>query len=176
MDIFDGSALLNLIKMSLFSLVAGLTGSITTLITGYIWDSAPAVYTLIWLMVGDWILGMWIAIQCSYRLHAYKETLNPKKRAEYTKRKFSIAKFFAIIFSLVFGLWILAISWNLSKSNSIYAFLPGFVYFAFTGAYVLSTYRKATYLGFFSKDFLEILEEKLHIRNLVGKSKDKKEG
>lgn len=164
MDFLQSSVLFNFLKGGSVSIIMGVIAAFTTFITNYVWDSPEAVWTMVSLMIGNWVMEMYISIQASYILRRDKEKITPKKRAELNKIKFSIAKTYGIVFSLVLSFWLLSISWNLSKANPIYYFLPGFTYGVFTGAYVVSVYRKLTHFGFFPKNAVDTLKEKLSLK------------
>lgn len=161
MNFFEGAVIINFLKSSLVSMVLAGMAAITTFITNYVWDDAKAVWVLVSLMTGNWAMDMAISIHASYILSRDKEYIAPKKRAELKKRKFSVTRTFGIVFSLVIAFWLLGIAWGLSKANPVYYFMPGFVYGGFSGAYVVSVYKNLTYLGFFPKDVVRTLKEKL---------------
>lgn len=161
MNFFEGTVIINFLKSSLVSMIMGAIAAITTFITSYVWDSSQAVWTLVSLMIGNWAMEMYIGVHASYVLSRDKEYISPKKRAELKKRKFTVTRTFGIVFSLVLAFWLLGLAWNLSKANPMYYFMPGFVYGGFSGAYVVSVYKNMTYLGFFPKDVVRTLKEKL---------------
>jgi hypothetical protein len=47
----------------------------TSFITNYIWDSHEAVYTLVSLMILDWITGVFLAIRASCYLKSFKRNV-----------------------------------------------------------------------------------------------------
>ena len=152
-------------KMASQTLIGALVGSLTTFITSYVWDSAEAVYTLIFLMVFNWGISAYLSIKCSMILKFQKEILKPKQRIALTKKKFSMLKFVGIMGAIIVAFCLLGVSWNISKANPLFYFLPGFVYGGFATGYLISLGKNLTDAGFFSQTFLDILKEKLKIKN-----------
>ncbi len=136
--------------------------ALTTFITSYIWDSSAAVFTLMSLMLCDWVIGVTLAIRATLILK-YGGKLTSERKAELNKRKFSSKKAPRIFVAIPLAFWILSISWNLSKANPLYYPLPGIVYGGFTGTYLMSLWENLTELGFFSKDFLALIKDKFDV-------------
>ncbi len=137
----------------------------TTFVTSYIWDSSEAVYTLISLMLGDWILGVSLSLKASYLLKFKKYSLTSQEISKFNKRKFSSARFPRIFVSILMSLFMLAISWHLAKYNVLYTFLPAFMYGGITGTYLISLVENVAEFGLLSQDLVSTLKEKLNPMN-----------
>ncbi len=134
----------------------------TTFVTSYVWDTPQAIYTLLALMIGDWVLGVSLALRASYLLAFKKKALTLTQIEKLTKRRFSSTRAPRIFVSIVVSLFLLAISWHLAKSNIIYTFLPAFIYGGITGTYLVSLIENGAEFGLFSKEFVALLKEKLN--------------
>ncbi len=137
----------------------------TTFVTSYIWDSSGAVYTLVTLMIGDWVLGVSLALKATYTLTFKKSELTLDEIAKLHKRKFSSTRFPRIFVSILMSLFMLAISWHLAKYNILYTFLPAFMYGGITGTYLISLVENVAEFGLISKDLVFVLKEKLNPLN-----------
>ncbi len=144
---------------SFFAFIAWLTA----FINHYVWDSSDAVYALFSLMLFDWVLGVSLAIRATFVLSKFREKLTPEKIIEYEKRRFSSSKFPRIFVTIPVAFWLLSVAWNLSKAHTIFIPLPSIVYGGFAGAYVVSLWENLTEMGFFSKEVLILVKEKLDI-------------
>ncbi len=137
----------------------------TTFITAYIWDTAESVYTLMALMIGDWVLGVWLALRASYYLRFKKDTLTLAQISQLSKRRFTSTRAPRIFVSIAISLFLLSISWHLAKSNVLYTFLPAFIYGGVAGTYFVSLIENVAEFGLLSKDIVAALKEKLNPLN-----------
>lgn len=164
----------------LFSTILGLKSTIiniwiafifafTTFITAYIWDSSEAVYTLLALMIGDWVLGVSLSIKASFSLMYKKGQMTLQEVELLGKRRFSSTRFPRIFVAIPISLFILSISWHLAKSNALYTFLPAFIYGGLTGTYLVSLIENIAEFGLLSRDIVALLKEKLNPVNWLKK-------
>jgi len=143
--------------------------SFTSFITSYIWDSSAAIYTLLILMLGDWVLGVTLAVKASCLLRYQKATIPPDKLQSIINRRFSSSRFPRIFVAMPLALFVLSISWNLAKSNAVYYFLPSVVYGGFSGTYFVSLIENVSEFGLISKDIIIVIKERLNPVNWVKK-------
>lgn len=153
----------------------------STFITGYIWDSPAAVYTLLSVMLFDWTLGTGLALRASWKLKRsegfggalerfFPKTDLPVEEVEqYSKRSFSSARFPRIFVAIPLSLGVLAISWNLAKHNPLFYIIPPVIYGGISGAYFTSLLENAAEFGLFSKELISIVKNKINPINWVKK-------
>ncbi len=134
----------------------------TTFITSYIWDDAQAVYTLLALMIGDWILGVSLSIKASFLLLYKKGSLTMDELNLLGKRRFSSTRFPRIFVAIPISLFMLSISWNLAQSNALYTFLPPFIYGGLTGTYLVSLIENVAEFGLIPKELVVTLKDRLN--------------
>lgn len=127
-----------------WSSIAALCASVTTFITGYIWDSPSAIYTLWTLMFVDWITGIMAAIQTK----TFTSTRMPRM----------VLYFF--LTSVILGL-----SWNLSKSSWVFYPLPAIIFGGFCSVYFISLLENSTKLGVIPAKLRDILVERFGLLN-----------
>jgi len=120
-------------------------------------------------MLGDWALGVTLAIKASFLLKYRLNTIPAEKLEAIKKRQFSSTRFPRIFVSMPLALYVLGVSWNLAKSNEIYYFLPSIIYGGFTGTYFVSLIENVSEFGLLSKDLIVVVKEKLNPVNWVKK-------
>jgi len=123
-------------------------GSLTSFITGYVWDTAPAVYTLWSLMAADWLTGI----------------LKSMKKKEFSSyRLFRMPLYFAAVSFL------LSISWWIEKGSSLFFFLPSIVIAGFYSVYFTSLLENLGELGLLPKTLVSLLRKKFGLKALIEK-------
>ncbi len=142
----------------------------TTFITSYIWDTSESVYTLIALMIGDWVLGVSLSLRAGYLLLYKKGQFSLQEIELLGKRRFSSTRFPRIFVAIPISLFLLSISWHLAMANPLYTFLPAFIYGGLTGTYLVSLIENVSEFGLLPKDVVQLLKEKLNPLNWVKKS------
>lgn len=126
---------------------------ITTFISGYIWDSPTAIWTLWALMGADWATGI------------IKSMKN---------KKFVSYKIFRMPLYFIATSFALSISWWLSKSSILFTILPSIVYGGFASVYFVSMLENLGELGFLPKTLISVLKARFGLKAIVEKW-DKKE-
>jgi len=135
-----------------FTSTFAITGGLTTFITGYVWDSYQAVYTLYALMIGDWITGI-IKSMSSGNFESYKILRMPL---------FFLATTF-----------ILSISWWMAKSNMLFYLLPGLVMTGLYSVYFVSLLENLGEIGFLPKSLVSTLRKRFGLKALIDMTKTK---
>lgn len=133
---------------------AALIGVLTTFITGYMWDSPSAVWTLWSLMSADWATGI------------FKSWKN---------KSFVSYKLFRMPLYFVATSFILSISWWMAKGSPIFYLLPGLVIGGFYAIYFVSLLENLGELNLIPKSLVNVLKDKFGLKVLVEKymSKEK---
>lgn len=122
--------------------------ALITLISGYIYDSADAVYTLWALMAFDWLTGIARAIKL-------KELISFKL--------FRMPIYF-IATSLILGL-----SWWMAKSSTLFLLLPGIVLGGFYSVYFISLLENLSDLQLLPKKLVYIIKRRFGLKYLSDK-------
>jgi hypothetical protein len=133
-----------------FALVA----TLTTFITGYMWDSAEAVWTLWALMGFDWFTGIGKSIK-SGSFVSYKVFRMP-------------------IYYLATSC-IISLSWHMSKGNIVFIPLPAIAMGGFYAVYFSSLIENIAELGWLPKRATDLLKRfgmKVVIDKYFNKDKD----
>ena len=123
-------------------------GVLTTFITGYMWDTASAVYTLWALMLADWFTGIWKSMK---------------------KGEFNSYRFWRMPIYFVATSFILSISWWIEKGSMLFFFLPSIVMAGFYGVYLTSFFENCGELGLLPKPLVSILRKKFGLQALIKK-------
>lgn len=123
-------------------------GALTTFITGYMWDTASAVYTLWALMGADWFTGVWKSMK---------------------KGEFNSYRLFRMPLYFVATSFILSICWWVEKSNVLFFFLPSVIMAGFYGVYLTSFFENCGELGLLPKPLVSILRKKFGLQALIKK-------
>lgn len=123
-------------------------GALTTFITGYMWDTASAVYVLWALMGADWLTGI----------------IKSMKKGEFNSYRFWRMPLYFVATS-----FILSISWWIAKSSLIFFFLPSIVMAGFYGVYLTSFFENCGELGLLPKPLVGILRKKFGLQALIKK-------
>lgn len=132
---------------SITSLVA-IGGALTTFITGFIWDSPSAVWTLWALMAADWVTGVYKSMR---------------------KKEFISYKLFRMPLYFIATSFLLGISWWMAKGSVMFALLPGIVIAGFYSVYFLSLAENLGEIGLLPKTLVEILKNKFGLKVLINK-------
>lgn len=129
--------------------------ALITLISGYIYDSPDAVYTLWILMIIDWITGISRAIK-------FKELTS--------------YKLFRMPLYFVATSVILSLSWWIAKGSPIFTLLPGIVLGGFYSVYFISLLENLSDLNLLPKQLVYVIEKRFGIKSIIDKYfKDDKE-
>lgn len=123
-------------------------GALTTFITGYMWDTASAIYTLWALMGADWLTGV----------------LKSMKKGEFNSYRFWRMPIYFVATS-----FILSISWWIEKGSMLFFFLPSIVMAGFYGVYLTSFFENCGELGLLPKPLVSILRKKFGLQALIKK-------
>jgi phage-related holin len=123
-------------------------GALTTFITGYMWDTASAVYTLWALMGADWLTGIFKSMK---------------------KGVFNSYRFWRMPIYFVATSFILSISWWISKSSTLFFFLPSIVMAGFYGVYLTSLLENCGELELLPKSLVRLLNSKFGLQALIKK-------
>lgn len=124
---------------------------IPSLITGYMWDSTSAIYTLWALMTADFITGVWKSMR--------------------SKTFVSNRVFRTPILFLVTSL-LLALSWHLSKATILFIPLPSLVYGGFCAVYLVSLCENLGELGYLPKPFVTLLKNRFGLKALIKRTEN----
>ena len=137
---------------------AALIGVLTTFITGYMWDSPSAVWTLWSLMSADWATGI------------FKSWKN---------KSFVSYKLFRMPLYFVATSFIISISWWMAKGSMLFGLLPGLVMAGFYSVYFISILENLGEIGLLPKTLVKVLKERFGLKVIVDKyfkqEEDKKE-
>lgn len=133
---------------------AALIGVLTTFITGYMWDSPEAVWTLWTLMAADWITGI------------FKSCKN---------KSFISYKLFRMPLYFVATSFLLSISWWMAKGSLIFGLLPGLVMAGFYSVYFISLLENLGEIGLLPKTLIKVLKDKFGLKVIVDKYFKKEE-
>lgn len=132
------------ITNGIFSAIAALV----TLLSGYMYDSNDAVYTLWILMVVDWFTGVSRAIK-------FKELTS--------------YKLFRMPLYFVATSVLLSIAWWMAKGSPIFALLPGIVLGGFYSVYFISLLENLSDLKLLPKKLVYAIEKRFGIKSIVDK-------
>lgn len=130
--------------------VAAIGATVTTFITGYMWDSHEAVWTL-WLLMGtDWLTGV----------------LKSMRNGEYvSNRLFRMPIYFVVTSFLI------SISWWMAKSNVVFLPIPAIAMGGFYAIYFSSLLENLGELELLPKKMVVILRKvgmKVIIKKYLG--------
>ena len=125
-----------------------LCGALTTFVTGYMWDTASAVYTLWALMGADWATGIYKSMK---------------------KGEFNSYRLFRMPVYYVATSFILSICWWIEKSNVLFFFLPSVIMAGFYGVYLTSFFENCGEIGLLPKPLVSILRKKFGLQALIKK-------
>ena len=121
--------------------------SVTTFISGYVWDSPPAIYALWALMLMDWITGIWKSC----------------KSMEFVSYKLFRMPLYFIVTS-----FLLSISWWMSKESMIFYALPSMVYGGFMSVYLLSLLENLCELELLPKPLADAVTKRFGLKSVIG--------
>jgi phage-related holin len=110
--------------------LAAIVGGLTTFITGFIWDSPSAVWTLWALMAADWISGIYKSMK---------------------KKEFVSYRLFRMPLYFIATSFLLAISWWMAKGSFVFGILPGLVMAGFYSVYFISLLENLGEIGLLPK-------------------------
>jgi len=123
-------------------------GLMTSFITGYVWDTASAVWTLWALMLADWITGIWKSMK---------------------NKNFNSYKLFRMPLYFLATSFLLSISWWMGKGSSLFFFLPSITMAGFYSVYFTSLLENIGELGFLPKTLVSLLRKRFGLKTLVEK-------
>lgn len=130
------------------SFIAALT-SISSFITGYIYDDYKAVYFLLFLILLDFISGTAKAIKL---------------------KTFSSKRLPRILLTIISYCILLSVSWNAAKYNDLFFFLPSLIYGGLTGTLLISVFENFYFLGYLPQSIYLILKQRLKLEKLFDKT------
>ncbi len=136
------------LKSLIFNFFIAFIAAMSTFITGYMYDTPTAIYTLQFLMLVDQITGMAVAI----------------KEKNFESRKVARMILFFLTVSLSIG-----IAFNLAKANIIFYFLPSLLYGGFASTYFISLLENFAKLGYMPDALYQFIKEKLGLKALFDK-------
>lgn len=131
-----------------FNIIPVMIASITSFITGYVWDTPEAIWTLWILMLADYATGIWKSM---------------------VKKKFVSYKLFRMPVYFVVTSFTLAISWWLAKSSVFFFPLPSLVYGGFAGVYIISLLENFGELGYLPKPLVRVLKQRFGLKAIIDK-------
>lgn len=131
-----------------FNIIPVIIASITSFISGYMWDTPEAIWTLWILMLADYASGIWKSIKA---------------------KKFVSYKLFRTPIYFVVTSFVLAISWQLSKSSVLFFPLPSLVYGGFAGVYIISLLENFAELGYLPKPLVKVLEQRFGLKAVIAR-------
>lgn len=125
----------------------------TTFLTKYVWDSAGAVYFMLFLVLFDAFTGI---------MKSFKQ------------KTFSSSRLPRILVIMVVYTTLLGISWNISKYSPFYYFLPAVLYGGFIMTLLVSVFENLYILNMIPKSMYDVIKEKITIlQSLVLGAKSK---
>lgn len=136
-----------------FNFIGASIAAITTFITGYVWDSPSAIWTLWVLMGADWATGIFKSMK---------------------KKQFVSYKIFRMPLYFIATSFALAISWWLSKSSFMFIPLPSIVYGGFAAVYFVSMLENLGEIGLLPESLIAVLKSRFGLKAIADKW-DKKE-
>jgi phage-related holin len=129
-------------------------GVITSFITGFVWDSPEAVWTL-WVLMGvDWLTGIIKSVR---------------------NKEFISYKLFRMPLYFVVTSFVLGISWWMSKGSPIFFILPGLVMAGFYSVYFISLLENLGEIGLLPKGLVNVLKSRFGLKVIVDKYTNKEE-
>ena len=132
---------------------ASIIGGMSYFITKYIWDSPEAIYTLIALMVADWVTGIAKSI---------------------SNNTFEAMRIFRIPIYFIVTHFLIGISWNMAKGNTLFGFLPGVVFIGFCSVYFISVIQNLVVLKLLPKELANLIEKRASLKAIFGKKDQEK--
>ena len=135
-------------KDYVFNSIPAIIASTTSFITGYMWDSAAAVYTLWILMGADWLTGI------------IKSIIN---------KQFVSYRIFRMPLYYIATSFLMGISWWMSKTSIIFLPLPGLVIGGFYAVYFISLLENLGELGFLPKPLITALKNRFGLKSIIDK-------
>ena len=123
-----------------------------TFITGYIWDSSSAIYTLWALMAFDWATGIWAAIK---------------------QKEFVSWKLFRMPLYYFFTTVVLSLSYWISKSSLLFVLLPSAVYGGFISVYFISLLENLSAVGMLPAKLAKALKARFGLKAISEQWKKK---
>lgn len=126
--------------------------ALSTFVTGYVYDTAEAVYFMLFALLIDGITGVWVALK---------------------NGKFSSARLPRILLTMVFYCLLLALGWNAAKHNVIFSFLPAIIYGGLMTTILVSIFENVYYLGYLPKSIFNILKQRLKLNKLLESDNNK---
>lgn len=139
------------VQYSLLVTPASIVGGVSYFITKYVWDSPEAMYTLWALMLADWITGIAKSVKV---------------------KKFDVTRVFRIPIYFVATAFLIGISWNMERANSLFGFLPNMVFIGFCSVYFISIVQNLAYLELLPKELAVLIEKRASLRSLFKKNEN----
>ena len=128
----------------------------TTFLTNYVWDSAGAVYFMLFMVLFDAFTGIMKALK---------------------QGTFSSSRLPRILVIMVVYTTLLCISWNISKYSPFYSFLPSVLYGGFIVTLLISVFENLHILNMIPDRMYGVIKEKIVIlQNLFYGDKKSKGG
>jgi phage-related holin len=134
------------VKWGIFNMIPAFLLSLTTFITGYIYESAETVYILWVLMAFDWITGL---------LKSFKT------------KSFVSYRLFRMPIYFVATTLVLSLSWWLSKNSFLFTPIPGLVIGGFYSVYFISILENLGELKWLPESIITVLKNKFGLKAIV---------
>lgn len=130
------------------NIIGAFIATVTTFISGYVWDSPEAIWTLWILMGADWLTGI----------------IKSMKNKEFVSYKIFRMPLYFVATSFA-----LAISWWLSKGSILFTPLPALIYGGFCAVYFVSLLENLGELGLLPKPIVTMLKARFGLKAIIKK-------
>lgn len=141
-------------KTYLINAIPAIALALTTFITGYIYDTASAVYLLWFLMICDWTTGIW-------------KSINAKVFVSYKILRMPI---YFVATSLV-----LSLGWQMAQNSVLFIWLPGLIIGGLYSVFFISIIENLGQLGFLPKSIVALLKKRVGLKTLFDSDKKKED-
>lgn len=137
------------LKYGFINLIIGGILTISSFITGWIYDDAGAVYTLWVLMFADWGTGIYKAIK---------------------QKTFTSSRLFRMPLYFLSTTFLLAISWHIGKSQYIFQIISSFILGGFYSVYLISLIENLGELNLLPKRMVNALKNRFGFKAFLDKT------
>ena len=144
----DFSSSLLGVKTWVVNTILAAIGIITTFISNYLWDDPNAVWLLWALMGADWATGIAKSVK---------------------NKRFVSYKFWRMPLYFVATSAVLAFSWWMSKTYSVFYPLPSIAMCGFYSVYFVSILENLGEIGLLPKAFVRVLKTRFGFKKLIDK-------
>ena len=136
------------LKSVLVNGTVAILATITSFITGYVWDSPSAIYALWVIMFADWFTGVFKAMK---------------------NKNFTSARLFRMPIYFVATSAVISFSWWMAKSSIFFIPLPSLVYGGFIAVYFTSLLENLGDLELLPKGLVTALKTRFGLKSIVDK-------